>query len=164
MGATIYNSDLTKALREGAKIQTAIDKTPSELADKVIATMEVNPDMLRYAHIVKAGVATGGNVIVYTTPTDRDFYLTNAFMSISKIATDSNDNTSLLINPIDDSSVVAICVLPGTTLTAQTSEISQTFKHPIKLKRGTDITIARNAGNGTGCATIVGYTVNNVGA
>ncbi len=42
MGAIIYNSDVTKELRDGGKISLR-DAIPNQLAEKVVPVMEVNP-------------------------------------------------------------------------------------------------------------------------
>jgi hypothetical protein len=45
MGAKIYNSNLTKAIVDGAKLQISEGGIPSEIAEKVVPTMEVNPNL-----------------------------------------------------------------------------------------------------------------------
>ena len=51
--ASIHNSDLTKELIEKAKLQTSHDSVPSQIADKVIPTLEVNPNLSRRTKIVQ---------------------------------------------------------------------------------------------------------------
>lgn len=156
--AQIYSSDLTKELRDGAKIQIAIDKIPNELAEKVVPVMEVNPRLVKIARIVKGSVASNAvSTTIYTTPSDQDFYLTSATLCWTKDATATT--TEISLKAYIDGSNPRILSVGTITLTAQTGEIGNNFPHPIKIDRGTAITIAASTaiGNFTAAGCIQGY-------
>jgi hypothetical protein len=160
--AQIYNSDLTKELVAGAKLQQSREKVPQELAEKVVPVMEVNPRLLRKVNLIKgSAAAAGGNVTMYTTPTDKDFYLTYANLSMSKIVTDSNDYLALVI-AIPGFASAAVLNLCGTTLKVENMAVSQCFEPPILLTRGSTLVLTKNAANSSTCCCIGGYTVDNV--
>lgn len=164
--ATIYNSDLTKELVQGAKIQQATDRIPSQLGDVVIPVMEVNPKLLRRVNVIKVAAAINAtSSTVYTTPTDKDFYLTAGSLSVVKDAT-ATSVASTLTATTDFDTGVSILRIATLTLTVQNDTQTQSWIPPILLKRGTNITVTNSTatGNVTAVACIQGYTVENVNA
>lgn len=161
--ATIHNTDLSKELKEGAKLQQLRDRIPSELADKVVPVMEVNPKLLRRANIVRRSTASNATVAtIYTTPSDKDFYLTGVAIAIIKDATSTSASSYISIT-IDGASQIFVHI-PELTLTAQTGQMALSLPTPIKVDRGTAITInnSTNVANISATGTIVGYTVENI--
>lgn len=157
--ANINNSDLTKALIDGAKINIVTDSVPSQIAEKVVPVMEVNPDMLRRCNVLKY-VAVAGTI--YTAPTNKDFYL--SAMTLQGI-NDAGEPTASNYITITPSGNVATIILRGTlpAVAALASGInvseSLSLSIPIKIERGSNITL--NIGSTTGSASIIGYTVEN---
>jgi hypothetical protein len=164
MGAKIYNSNLTKQIIDGAKLQQSQGQIPNEIAEKVVPTMEVNPALLRVCNIVVGDVATSTSHGVYTTPADKDFFLVGATLAMSKIVTDSLATCDLTCVPIAGTTSRAILFLPGTTLNQDSNSISISLSTPILLKRSSAITIIKSANNGSVVASIMGYTVDNITA
>lgn len=156
--ATIYNSNLTNELRDGAKIQISKDKIPTELAEKVIPVMEVNPKLLRKTKICRSLIVTNSTSgTIYTTPTTQDFYLTGATISVIKDATATSVYSQLVVY-IDGASQ-GIMNIPGITLTAQNQSLTLSFPIPVKLDRGSTINISNNTnvGNVVCGASIFGF-------
>lgn len=156
--AKIYNSQLTKELTEGGKIQTAFDKVPSELAEKVVPVMEVNPKLLKPVDIVRDVVRTStGTDTLYTTPTDQDFYLTNIVFSVTGDA--ANDGTYNRIQAYVGGVQRNMVSIRKTTLTAIQEVVTITFPKPVKIDKGTSITqqAAFSAGTGAMHGTIYGF-------
>jgi len=157
----IYNSEVTRGLAKNARIAESKDKVPDELAEKIVPTLETNPALLRRCNIVRSGVTTAANSVVYTTPTDRDFFLVGATLSMSKEAADSNTNVSLVLTPYYNYGTtfsMALLYITGATLTASHDNQSLSLPTPLLLARGSTITITKVAGNSNCAATIVGYT------
>jgi hypothetical protein len=142
--ATIYNSDLTKELIKGAKIQTGRDNVPSQIAEKVVPVMEVNPKLLKETDAGGAGYSLGSStyVILYTTPsTGKDFYLTDyTFSFVKDVACDTASGPiTLQVSKNGANFVVSRSMV--LTLTAERETISGTLKQPIKVDRGTNISL-----------------------
>lgn len=161
--ATIYNSQLSQELTDGAKIQVSKDKIPTELAEKVIPVMEVNPKLFRRINVIKAGIAlnvTGTGV--YTTPTDKDFYLCGAQLSLIKDVTSTSTFTYLSCTD-EYGALQTLLKIVSLSLTPQIDGCTADFTIPIKLKRGSVIGINNftNVANITSHACIWGYTVDN---
>jgi hypothetical protein len=157
--AQINNSQLSKEMIEGAKINISFDNIPTQIADKVIPTMEVNPKMLRICNIVKDGSATNAtSATIYTTPTDKDFYLVSAQMSVIKDVTATSTNS--FVNAVIDGLTSTMMRIRGLTLTPQSETISISLNPPLKIDRGTNITIGNttNVANVSASGSIVGYT------
>jgi hypothetical protein len=168
MGIKIYNSELSHEIRDGAKIQQSVDGIPSELADKVIPVMEVNPKLLRVIDVVRNATATpNSNTTIYTTPTDRDFFLTTAQLAYVKDATcdiASGVGPRISVTMFGETTTRGILESAVITLTADSQIISIAFPRPIKLARGSAITGDRGAaftvGNLVRSFSITGYTTN----
>lgn len=163
--ATIYNSDLQKELQEGAKIQVR-DKAPTEITDKVLPVMEVNPKFFRRVNWNFAGAGTNAtSTSLGTTPTDREIYVTGATLSVTKDATATTTYVRLNCTADNGQSVI-LCSFGCITLTAEQHDMSVSFPFPIRLKKGTTITISASTavGNFNAFASVFGYQVMNADA
>jgi len=154
--AKIYNSECTKGLAQNAGIQQNVDKVPNELAEKIVPVFETNPELLRKGFVRHATLTA--DATLYTTPTNQDFYLTNIVLSNTKDA--ASDCSGVHISATINGANVRLCQITGITLTAGSMNISRTFKEPIKIDRGTNITVSHLTGAGAVLATyasIAGY-------
>jgi len=153
----INSTELLKGMRDNAKVQN-LESVPSQLADKVVPVMETNPILLRKCNISK-GLVSSASGTIYTTPTDRDFYIVASCLSVVRDASATSVSTRILAT-IDGlaSPILGIC---GVTLTAGSSEQSISFPTPIKVDRGTNITVSFNTATAviTAYSQITGYLV-----
>lgn len=141
------------------------DIIPSQLAEKVVPVMEVNPKMLRRCNIVRgqeAANSTSGTI--YTTPADKDFFMVACQLGVIKDVT-STSTLSTLRATIDGVQQ-KLLEIPGITLTAQSAVVSLSFPDAIKIDRNTAIVItaSTNVANIQTVGTIIGYTVDNINA
>ncbi len=164
--AQIHNTDLFKELKDGIKIQQMRDVIPSQLAEKVVPVMEVNPKLLRRINVMKKGAASNAtSSTIYTTPTDKDFFLTNATICAWKDVTAVA--ASQRLNVTIDGAVTPIFTIETLTLTAiQPVTASLNFSCPLKIDRGTGISVTNDnaTANTKVAATIFGYLVDNITA
>lgn len=116
----------------------------------------------KYCDVVKeASAINQGAVSMYTTPTDRDFYLNSCYLSSIKDVTSTSLNASITttINGV----VVSLLRMAQMTLTAQSGTMTINFSIPVKIDRG----VAINMGNSTAVANvstwagITGFTYQN---
>jgi hypothetical protein len=142
--AKIYNSKLTKELIEGAKIQSSVDKVPTELMEKVQPVMETNPKSLAVCDVSAYNVALNAtSATVYTTPSDRDFYLNSVTLSMIKDA--SSASTSSFVTSTINGATVNLLRLSCFASTAQTGQISTSYPKPLKLDRGVSIIVGNTS-------------------
>lgn len=165
--ATIYNSDLFKELKDGGKIQQLKDDIPNQLAEKIVPVMEVNPKFFRRCNLIKRGSASNAtSATVYTTPTDRDFFLCAACLSVVKDATATSVLSTIRVFPEGAGSATTqdILVVGGISLTAQSEIVSISLPYPIKVERGSNIVITNstNVGNVLATGSIIGFLVENI--
>lgn len=163
--ATIHNSNLTKELIDVGKLQVSRDKIPNELAEKVVPVINVNPKDYRIANVLRYNTCTNAtNATIYTTPADRDTYITNIMLAFIKDATATS--TGVWINFVIDGATRTILHYPCLTLTAQTGAITLALPSPIKVDRNTAITVnsSTNVGNISASGSIIGYSVENINA
>lgn len=137
--AQIYNTKLISELKEGAKLQQLRDIIPSQLAEKVVPVMEVNPKLLRRTNILRSSSrsTTTNGLTIYTTPTNQDFYLTYAQLNYMTDA--AADNTTLRLTCTIDGATRDILTVCKQTLTATSGNIILPLQYPIKIDRGTNI-------------------------
>ena len=136
----IYNSQLFKEIREGTKNQQLRDAIPSQLADKIVPVMEVNPKMLRRVTISKTNNCNNAtSAIIYTTPATQDFYLSSMTLSLIKDSTATSTATYITAN-INNVGQTILIIL-GFSVTAQQQSLVFSSPIPIKIDRGSNIMI-----------------------
>jgi len=113
----------------------------------------------RPVHIVRfASVSTNTSTAIFTTPTDKDFYLT--FLD-TVYTSDVACDCSVTYVDFYVEGVIRYLYLPVTTLTALNIQKTINFNPPIKLDRGTAVRLVGSKSVGTffRAGTIGGYTV-----
>ncbi len=118
------------------------------------STEDVYPEILPVIPITgiiniirSASLSSGATTNIYTTPTDKDFYIDALCVSLAK---DVNaTTTALTITATIDGVSVAILSIACTTLTLERSDKEIYFEKPIKIDRNTVIALS----SGTNVAT-----------
>lgn len=126
----------------------------SEEIEGPVAVIPIHPS----AKIVRQNSgANNASLTIYTTPADKDFYLTAATLSYIKDATSTAASVALQVTI--DGVALNVLFLPGITLTASYDNMALSFDVPIKLDRNTSIvcTASSAVANIRTAATIVGY-------
>ena len=160
--AYIDNSETKKEINDAIRGNAVSNIAPSQLANQVIPVIDVNPKHSRRVNIVKnqnALNSTSGTI--YTTPSDKDFYLVGCEISVLKDATATSTNSAINAVIKGDSSSTIVAIIRGLTLTAQENSVSNNFGNGVLLERGTNITITNttNVANISASGIIWGYTV-----
>lgn len=165
MGAKIYNSNLTKEIIDGAKLQVQDGNIPSEIGNTVVPVMEVNPNMLKKCNILRHGsISNQTTTTLYVTPSDKDFYLCGCSLAMIKDNTSTSGMISINCTPSGSTSLYRPLAIPSLTLTAHNESNSCSINPPILLKRASTITLdsSTNIANITAAATIWGYLIDNI--
>lgn len=161
--ATIHNTDLSKELRDGAKLQQLRDRIPSELAEKVVPVMEVNPKLFRRVDFVSSITkSTTGNSVLVNTSTfpNRDYFLTNINVAwnFDALSVATTFELRCVINGANN-----IIRFPLTNLSVFQDNVSIVLPFPIKLDRNSAtacvIALTTTAGTYSVTASVSGYTV-----
>jgi len=168
---TIHNSDLFKELRDGAKSQQLRDgDLPSQLAEKVVPVMEVNPKLLR-RDIVLGSLAsnlTASAVANIVAASNRETYITGISFAGIKDATCDITTTAARGAFITQEGVDnPICYFPILVSTAQSWNVNIQFKNPIKIDKNTPIYVSTSAfttGLFSRTFIVYGYRVDNPNA
>jgi hypothetical protein len=160
----VKNSDTTRELIKAANLQVGFDDIPSELAKSIVPVININPKNYTISNVVAINdiVNSGGSATVYTVPTNKDFYLTNASLSMIKDVTATSIGTTLTVTP-ETGLATTILKIIGLTLTVQEEAVQLNLTFPLKLKKGSVISLANSTatGNVSASASIVGFTVEN---
>jgi len=160
--AQIYNSDLTKELVQGSKLQQARDIIPNQLADKVVPVMEVNPKLLRTTNLFKAGVLSDAvSATIFTASIDRETYIQDIWFSYKTDvnATATNFNVSAVI----DGATQNLVIIRKNNLTAEKDSGFLSFDSPIKIDKGSIVTVTSdtNVASFRFSVCFTGFTVEN---
>jgi len=161
----INNAQAMKELVSAANLQLGYDEVPNKLASSIVPVININPKDYRRVNLHKAAAASNTtSTTIYTTPTDRDVFLTFAALSVIKDA--ANTSAASFINiGIEGGGAVGVPILKiaGIASTAQSGSQTITLNPPIKLLRGYAIAVGNGAGDGNirADAIIGGYIVEN---
>lgn len=152
--------DVINNLIDGLKLNPVTDSIPHAVIPTIQPTFEVKR---RVCNIVEgnAGASSGSAVTIYTTPSDKDFYLVGANLTMSKDAACDTTTGSLQLSATINGTVKNILRMSHTTLTALQGNVSISLPVPIKIDRNTAITIITlsfTAGTFSRGANIIGYT------
>ena len=142
-----YNTSISE---DAARILNS--KQGQFLGDDVqgpVAVINIRPR----ANIVKS---VGTSTTIYTTPTDKDFYLCSAYMSVIKDAA-ATGSAATLTATVDGVSV-SIMACASITLTAHQFSEYLVLDTPIKVDRGTAIAVSASNWSASRSG-ITGYTV-----
>jgi hypothetical protein len=159
------NRETTREIQEATGL-SEITGYPRKIADAIIPVIDVNPK-LKYSNKIHTSFLTGGggtSAGIYTTPMDKDFYLTGACLSIVKNATSNSTVTSIRVGTADGPTSNIISII-GLTLTEQDQTVWCPFPIPLRLARGSAITLITDS-TGAGYevrGSIIGYLSNDVG-
>lgn len=152
----MQSKEVIDKVSDELKVQPAM-AIPKALAEKIQLVYGVNPT--RIINVMeRAEVSATGTTAIFTTPTDRDFFLTAYYFNCSATAAADNTVYTLAFSPEGKASESVR--FPKLTLTAGNERIVMNYNPPIKLERGTTITMGTTftVGAVVRQATIFGYT------
>lgn len=135
-----FNKDLQNVANEQFNIKNG-DFFSEQIPNILTPVVPIVP----YANVVKsAGIGSGGtSTTIYTTPTDRDFYLCSAWLSLAQDA--GSAVTEHYIRAYVGGSQINILAKECIASTAQSDTITISFKFPIKIDRNTALTVEHGA-------------------
>jgi len=149
--AIVNKNEFLKRIVEGLSLDPAIDKTPKDLADKILPVFLVNDAIYYTEHDQILRDATASNTTsatIYSTDPNKDFYLTFLTLSVVKDATSTS--TESTITGVINGATRELAHIDGITLTVQNQTVTLSFPTPIRLDRGTNVSVT----NSTGVANI----------
>jgi len=148
----IFNTNILKDFKR--RFATKNENVEGVL-DTIVPTVEIYPIEDVFASVIDNNL---GSALIYTTPTDRDFYLTYASVATQKDA-GSTTTRSYIYAQINGVAAAIICGLGFLASTAGSNSIS-THSRGIKIDRGTSIYVGHDTASAN-CASygvIRGYT------
>lgn len=110
-----------------------------KLSENVQMVFEVGDNKTFQQIVEGSGDVNTASIVVFTTPTDRDFYLTGATLSMIKDVNATSTLTQLRV--VIRGAIKSILRISGISLTVQDGAISFQPCVPIKLDRNTTIDI-----------------------
>lgn len=160
--ANIYNSELTKEIVEGAKLQLMRDSPPSQISDKIVVCMETNPKIVKESTVLASlnRSTTASAITIMPANVDNDVYITG--ITLGNLQDATSDNTSIGIVATVGGANRNIYLKRKTTLTAMSTVEFLSFSNPLKIDRNTPILLNLTFTAGTSNTDIViyGFTLN----
>lgn len=137
--ATIYNGDMLNKLAEDCNLQTSREKTPTELAEKILPVVNVeNKKIITCATGTCSDSLTAG---VFNTSATKRTFITGYTLTYSK---DVNATATYCALTITDlyGSILNLGVMRFEPLTAGSDSIASDFTFPIEVKKASSVAIA----------------------
>lgn len=155
----IQNTDTISAIRDVARLSIS-EGFPVNLADYIQGVVDVNPESHRRCKVVRSATdSVTGSLTIFTTPQDRDFFLNSLVLSCQNnvVANSTITEIKAFVDGVERSLLAHVKI----TLTVHDASTSISFPHPIKIDRGTVITVTNTftVGVATKYASLTGYEV-----
>lgn len=163
MVAKVQRSEIIQNLIDIGRLDVSRDKVPDVLDENLKPVIIINdlPIRLKFPIVRSGNTTTSGTNTIYTTPSDRDFYLTGATLSNQSNSTADNTAIQLNITPFGDNTgaVRSILTIAKQTTTAINETISISINPPIRLARNVAINTSSTftVGASTTTASIIGF-------
>lgn len=144
MGLPIQSKEVIDKISEELKVQPAM-KIPRELADKIQLVYHVNSNSTNFITTKTANANNSVSEIIMTTSTERDTFLTGMGLSMLKDVNGTSNSSSIRATPFGkaETSVMSMRYL-GVGVANDRTEFFN-LQNPIKLERGTTITVTNAA-------------------
>jgi hypothetical protein len=155
--ARVTRSSILLWMQDLLGFQAGANQVPVDTPNSIQPVIEVGP---RFCQLIRASSrGTTGSSTIYTTPADKDFYITHAVLTLTKDAT--NDGTSLTLSASQGGLFSNILNIRTQTTTAGSFSQVISFPYPIKVDRNSAISYGMTftAGSATFAANIGGFII-----
>lgn len=135
------DTTLLNEIRDVYKLQLSTAPVPN-----AIPVCDVNPKHAREIDFSTYNALTNGtSATIFTALNDRDTYITGACLSLIKDATATSTNFAIKV--YIKGVLSPIVVISGITSTAQNQTVSLSFPIPIRIDKGSTVTITSGTAN-----------------
>lgn len=158
--ATIYNTDLTRELLLAGRLQVSKDTIPTQIAEKVVPVVEVNPKLLRRSEVlgqlIGRNTTTTGTAVV-SANLNKDIIITG--IMVSSVQDAACDNAYIAVLAYIGGAQRYLYLARPVALTAQAINQQIMFAIPIRIDRNTAVSFAKAfaAGTSTSDCVVMGY-------
>lgn len=135
-----FNTTIAKTFHDRMNVRDGVFLDNELSQNKVVPVIDIDKPII---NVVKTASTSNGNLSIYTTPADKDFYLCSIQYHRVKDATSDCANTS--VTATINGTSTAILVAQGIGTTAQDDSIVINLSVPLKIDRSTAIAATDNA-------------------
>lgn len=155
------NSNLSEELRDVLKLQQNVDGIISKVNPIIQPVINVNPKHARKLNFFKRVILSNSTSATTSCANDRDTFITGVTMSMIKDATSTS--TSMNMTVVQDGASINLASMVGITLTPDSKDLAIYFSEPIKIDRGSTLTINSdtNVANFKIMGNFIGFTLEN---
>jgi len=133
-----YNTNIIKGIIDAFKLKG--DYSDSQVTENITLTYEVKEPI----NISAYGQVQGANTtVIYTTPLDRDFYLTDFFHQF--VTADGNDESYITLYTNGKYLVISTITARQANDLIQNRTVNHSFIRKLKIDRGTNITLSHSS-------------------
>lgn len=151
-----YNPTINKSMSDIFNLK---GESTDEISNEILPVINIHPKV----NITRAVyAANAASTTIYTTPSDKDFFLTT--VSLQVIRSTASVNVVVPLKAYIDGVLQTIISVAGITLVAQDQAVALSFPIPIKIDRGTAIvvTISDTTPVIAIVGSVSGYTVETI--
>lgn len=146
MVTTNNNSEVTKILREGLKINQSVDDVPNDVGKTIVPVFVANPTPVPEIQMESGTLSDATTATLLTTHATRRTFITSMTISLAKNAANTATQFNLAATPFGKAETeIMLLRLEASTIQSMNQVIDLTI--PIRLEPNTPITI--NTNNGT---------------
>lgn len=138
MGLKIQSKEIIDKISEELKLQPALE-IPRELMDKIQLVYGINPEPK--IQILSGSANDSATATIHTTSDVKDTFLVGITLTVAKSVLSTSIESAINCTTEEGDLERAILRLRYEPVTAGQFSESMTFPFPIKLKRGTTITV-----------------------
>lgn len=140
---TNNNTEVSKKIRDGLKINQATENVPQRVADSIVPVFEVSPQ--RLIKIAREASADAASVTLHTTHATKRTFLINCQISVSKDVLSDSTNSFIDLIPLGDQRLIVL------EHRYEPLTVGQFFAHsslsmPMELEKGTTVLLKNTSG------------------
>lgn len=161
----LSNRNLKQDFAETARLNFMSDIIPSTIKTDIQPVMIVEKKHCNIVRSIESN--TSGTITLYSVPSSDDFYLSSIELSYFKnAACDMSTGNSIAVLALIEGNSRRLINVATVTATSAGGNIVMNYSPPLKIDKGTNITITGTftAGECIRGACLTGYSSNSIGA
>jgi hypothetical protein len=133
--AKINRSEPLEVLQSGLRLDTIREKTPLEVADKVLATYKINP--MPTIKVIQGAMSDSVTTNILTSSTTKRTFITSLTLTIAKDSNSNSTETEVVAFLKGNGGGATIMTIKYEPTTAGALYNSLSFNPPLELQKGT---------------------------
>lgn len=139
--ATIHNQQLTKNIRDEAKIQTSVDNVPTEISKIVVPVIQTNQKTIQ---LINATAYDSASETIFTAHAKKRTFIIGYFLSTIKDANSNANYSQIKCTPIGQAEEPLIRMRFKPLAIGDFTKIVS-FKYPLEIEKGSTVSVGHDS-------------------